>query len=594
MLCTGTLFGQAGALSFNTPVYNPLTGYTSVAVDWEDNTFATAKGVRIELGLNITSPCIDVAATTVHPDFANDVSFSSSGVIINKTSSQPFAVQSNHTPLLTLYFRAAPGSTATLLSTFAKLRDINNIFHNITFPDPNALNMTMPDPINIKGLVRKAPNAFAQCINGVNGGISDVAMTYSAGTLACFPTYTAYSTFSGFPSNPYAEVLPTGAYSVDVPSHYIYTITPTKTGDCDCGIGAEDFNEGRNIILGIESTPTLAELIALDFNNSGTTYTSDLVGMQNCLLGLFSPPTAWTAWFFVPIVAYNANNPPSGFPILPTLPTAITTPLVISPLFAQDFYGIKRGDLDGSCTDCDDEFFRAPDPTSDRSVTKVIHYHLEKPEMVKGQTADWYLTLNEDVDQLAVLGLDLELDNQAIEVLDVQADDISAEFLQSNISVRTGQTPLRIKWFSGNPNGETFQKGQRLVRLRVLAKKDEAQAELVVRDSKSDKPNGYYQNGAQAAFIELSREHTDAFELRLLGGNPVQGSATFELSSPSATDVRLQLVNAQGHVVQTLTLSGFKGRQITELHEVESLQPGVYLLNAATQSQNTYVRFIKL
>jgi hypothetical protein len=151
MLCTGTLFGQAGALSFNTPVYNPLTGYTSVAVDWKDNTYATAKGVRIELGLNITSPCIDVAATTVHPDFANDVSFSSSSVIIDKGSSQPFAVQSNHTPLLTLYFRAAPGSTATLLSTFAKLRDINNIFHNITFPDPNALNMTMP--VNAQGHV---------------------------------------------------------------------------------------------------------------------------------------------------------------------------------------------------------------------------------------------------------------------------------------------------------------------------------------------------------------------------------------------------------------------------------------------------------
>jgi len=595
MLCSGTLYGQAGALSFNTPTYNPLTGYTSVVVKWEDNTYLTSKGLFILLGLSGTSLCIDPASSSVHSDFTNDVSYSSSSVTISKINfNQPFSVQTDYDPLLTIYFRAAPGSTVTLNFTIASIFDNLPNFTLHPISKPSALNIAMPDPINIKGLVRKAPLAFSECINGLNGGISDVTMSYSAGTVTCFPTYSAFSTFSGFPSNPYTEVLPTGAYTVDVPSHFVYTITPTKTGDCDCGIDAEDINIGRNIIYQIENNPTLAELIAMDFTANGTASTYDLSQMESCLLGLFNPTTSWTPWFFVPIAIYNANNPPNSFPSVPSVPSSITTPLLVSPLFAQDFYGIKRGDLDGSCSDCDDEFFRAPEPNVDRSVPKVINYHLEKPEMVKGQTADWYLTLDEDVDQLAVLGLDFDLDNQAIDILEVQAADISAEFFQSNISVRSTEAPLRLKWFSGNPNGESLQKGQRLVRLRVMVLQNEAEAGTVLREIKYAKPNGFYENGANTAFIQLAAATSNAIELRLLGGNPVRDQASFELSSPVVTDVRLQLVDAQGQVVHTMSLQSVKGSQIVKLNSVESIKPGVYLLNAASQTQYTSVRFIKL
>jgi hypothetical protein len=127
-----------------------------------------------------------------------------------------------------------------------------------------------------------------------------------------------------------------------------------------------------------------------------------------------------------------------------------------------------------------------------------------------------------------------------------------------------------------------------------MALQNEAEAGTVLREIKYAKPNGFYENGANAAFIQLAIANSEAFELHLLGGNPVQDQATFELSSPVETDVRLQLVDAQGQLVQTMLIQSNKGGQIVKLNSVENLKPGVYLLNAASQTQYTSVRFIKL
>jgi hypothetical protein len=392
MLFSGTLFGQAGELSFSNSGVDPVTGASFVTIDWEDIFITPSKGVNITLFLEGTSICLDPTNSIVHSDFSNNITYNSNSVVIQKLGfSSPFSLQASYLPLLTVYFRAAPGSTVGLSFSVA------TVFNNSTPPGsspittPNKFNLVIPNPINISGIVRKHPGASAQCTGGANFGIPNVNMRVESTGTTCFPAYDAFNNYTGFPSNPFNFISLDGQYTVDVPSHYIYKITPSKSSSCGCGLDAGDLNIARTLIDGLNDGTidpttidiTLAQWMALDFTGEGYISNFDIIAMQLCSLGTYNPPAGWSAWRFMPITQYIANNPPKYFP-LTYIPSYITTPRVTQQLIFQDFYGFKVGDFDGSCTDCNNPLMPDKDP-AERSISKHIAYHIEKTKMVKGE-----------------------------------------------------------------------------------------------------------------------------------------------------------------------------------------------------------------
>jgi|GEM_PF-902347 len=601
MLFSGTLFGQ-GNLSFASSGVDPLTGTSFVTVNWNNNLINPSKGVNITLFIEGTSICLDQANSIVHSDFNNNVTYNSNSVVIQKLGfSSPFNLQTDYEPLLTLYFRAAPGSTVGLVFNIATVLNNSSPAVSFSINTPSKFDLVMPNPINISGIVRKFPGASAQCWPvGANTGITNVNMRVESTGTTCFPAYDAYNNYTGFPSNPFNFISLDGQYTVDVPSHYIYKITPSKSSSCGCGLDAYDLNMARTLFDGLYDgtlDPTtidisLAQWMALDFTGDGYVSNFDIIAMQLCSLGTYNPPAGWSAWRFMPITQYIDNNPPKYFP-LTYIPSFITTPRVTQQLIFQDFFGFKVGDFDGSCTDCNDPLMPDKDP-AERSISKHIAYHIEKTKMVKGEEQYWYITLDEDVDGLAIVQLEFNLDGKVFEVLDVKAEDVSAALFQTNLSVLNGNTPLKINWISERKNGESLQKGQYLARVHVKALQNETEMASVFKAVNSNTINCYYQNGKASAILsEVNIANTNQLTLGLLGKNPINDVISGVITGCDRVEINIQLLNLQGQVIRQLSIDPKSAQETFEINDLNHLSSGIYILNATSSTGSASTRIVK-
>ena len=103
----------------------------------------------------------------------------------------------------------------------------------------------------------------------------------------------------------------------------------------------------------------MEEFIAADFNNDGYITAFDAVQIINAAVnGILPTNPEFTSWEFISIEEYN--NYILDLPPWPTSPVPPYDPFIevenvnSSILFdVLDFYGIKNGDVDNSCTDCD-------------------------------------------------------------------------------------------------------------------------------------------------------------------------------------------------------------------------------------------------
>jgi hypothetical protein len=599
MLFASAVHSQnAGVLSFSSPVYDQNTGISSVNISWNGNFTTTVKGIFINLSLSGTSTCLDPSISSVNSDFTSNTTFSNSGVVIQKLTSQSFNIQSDYSPLINVSFRAAPGSSVTLNFISAAVRNSNNTTVDII--KPNSISISIPNPINISGIVRKHPGASAQCTGGANFGIPNVNMRVESTGTTCFPAYDAYNNYTGFPSDPFNFISLDGQYTVDVPSHYIYKITPSKSSSCGCGLDAGDLNMARTLIDGLNDGTidpttidiTLAQWMALDFTGDGYVSNFDIVAMQLCSLGTYNPPAGWSAWRFMPITQYIANNPPKYFP-LTYIPSYITTPRVTQQLIFQDFYGFKVGDFDGSCTDCNNPLMPDKDPV-ERSISKHIAYHIEKTKMVKGEEQYWYITLDEDVPELAIVELEFNLDEKVIEVLDVKAEDVSAALFQTNLSVLNGNTPLKINWISEKKNGESLQKGQYLARVHVKALQKETEMVSAFKAVNSNTINCYYQNGKATAILsEVNIANTNQLTLGLLGKNPINDVISGIVTGCDRAEINIQLLNLQGQVIRQLSIDPKSAQETFEINGLNHLSSGIYILNATSSTGSASTRIVK-
>jgi len=602
MLFSGTLFGQAGVLSFTDSGVDPLTGASFVTVNWQNIFISPSKGVNITLFLDGTSVCLDPANSTVHSEFINSTIFNSNSVVIQKLGfSNAFSLQGSYLPLVTIYFRAAPGSTVGLSFSIATIFDNSAPPTSYPINTPGKLNMVMPNPININGIVIKYPGAAGQCSGGANTGITNVNMKVEPIGTTCFPTYDSYGNYTGFPSNPYDILSLDGQYTVDVPSNYAYKITPSKSSSCACGLELSDYNRAVELVYGLFSGDfdplidiSLAEYLILDFTGDGYISTFDLAAMNLCAAGNYNPPSGWSAWRFVPISEYEPNNPPKSFPLTITVPSYLTTPNVTQPLFFRDFYGFKVGDFNGTCTLCNSLLPEDNPVERSSSTAENIAYHIDRTTLVEGEDQYWYITLDEDVDGLTVFQLEFDLDEQSVEVLELEAEDVSAGLFQTNLSVRSGNTPMMINWFTEKRGGESFRKGQHLARLHVKGLRNEIDGVSVLKSTNGDKVNCYYQKGKVPAVLsEVDITNTQQLTLGLLSKNPITDAIPGIVTGCNSETINIQLLNVQGQIIRQLSIDPKSAQETFEINDLSHLTPGVYILNATTSTGSASVRIVK-
>ncbi|MCS6928373.1 MAG: T9SS type A sorting domain-containing protein [Saprospiraceae bacterium] len=584
-LQSAALWAQGGYLEFMTPVNDPQTGLTYVDVKWHGILQLHVVGVRIEINITGLNVCVDpltVDVNSVHPEFLLYASHTNTQVVIFREEVFQFPLQTAYDPLIRVYFRASPGTLAQVSAGVCRIFPTPFSYH-LVLP-VNYVEVTVPGAYRVGGLIRKTPGVTAECQNGINAGISNVQVQYRGLKTGCFPYIPVH-----FPTNPHTIVTPNGQYFTWVPSHYQYTITPYKNSRCDCGLDYGDLDFVRKIILGIVEQPTLAQLIAADFNGSGFVSTFDMVNMIQCMNGTWNPPAGWSSWRFIPIPVYNANNPFSGVN-LNSLPSSITTPLVTSNQMNHQFYGIKRGDVDGSCSDCDDQYPPLQDPPAEARQAPYVLAESEDVHLEKGAKHTIPVVLSRELTGVSILTLSLGYDPARVEILGVDPVALSSE----NFLTLAEDAAYNLAWFSPQVDGETLEKNAILFNITIRSKENNLRASEALWQEMHKNDRMYSADGqAILRWQWSSGDAARAFHIRALGPNPTQDEFYLAIEAPSAEKAEINLFDMQGKLCRNYSYDLQEGYQQIRLTDLPS-QSGLYVLQVVAGKHRFVTRISKI
>ncbi|MCB0523455.1 MAG: hypothetical protein R3A50_02480 [Saprospiraceae bacterium] len=574
---TSSIIAQSpGYLAFGSVPQTPNTsGYFSCDVGWYFNTITSPSGVYIQVTVSSAGiVCLDQDAiknSVASPFSPSDVAISGSQITIAKSSGLT-NLPSTIAPLITVYFKGEPDAALTVQGgPIDALLYLGQLY---TIGLQNSTNYTMASAKSITGLIRKAPqpdgNAPPECDGGSNIGIPEIDVEFDA-QAACYPG-----------TDPFDEHSYDGYFEGFVAPNHSFVITPAKdAGDteCDCGVGEEDIDIIHDWLLDLEAPESLQQLLAADFNASGSITPYDQYNMSQCMLGTFSPPTGWNPWIFVPKTDYNNNNPPSSLGI-PSLPSNITTSLVTTNLINQNFYGIKRGDiLEQDCTECGDALMGDLD---DRSM-KTTEMYTENMSLYAGQHHLIPLTLTAENEGASVFSLELFYDDEEIDVISFEKPEHSNDwFLVQNIVSNGKNSVAKMIWFSTDRNGAQIENGQAFINVRITARKDIQNTKDLFWQKNNGKLNHIITRKLKRSLILSPTDNVlSGYSVRLTGANPTSSSTTLTIFSPESTHFLIRLLDVNVKNIKEVHYELSKGWNRIFFNADGSL-PGAYILQTSS------------
>jgi len=450
------LKAQGGLFTFSSlSSPNTTTGMQRCTVSW--TTHATPiNAINVSFPFNINPICVDIAATqaTIPAVLAPFTNVTNSGITSIALGSTPINIAGTYSPFFVIHFRGEPSSTLTLNGTgFIRRHSDNIIFTVANTPKP----VTFVSGFSISGLAKKLGGT--PCSNGMNNRITGVTFTVNqVGGASCFPGFLPLSTS------------PAETYSfTNLPMSFTYNVTAAKTAGCECGlegpINNDDVNFARSYILGL-AVPTLLQGHTADYNANGAVTSLDLFLMSQCYQGIPSVPSSWR--FAAIEIAGTFSNPliPGVNPLPALLPGSLNVPNLLSNK-TVDFIGIKRGDVDQSCTECGSSLIS--DEIETRSKAAVSYTGLSFSDISLEQGAEMLVPVvaTENLKGISVLSVEMLIGNQ-IELLDVQ-DALTGEYSNFTTRQQGRQNVLHYTWFTMKDGGEDVASSEVLLYVRIKA-----------------------------------------------------------------------------------------------------------------------------
>lgn len=580
---------QVGTLLFGAPSYNLPNGTVSVDVFWDLPIQNPIQAVNLRFSISGVAVCVDQSATSasVHtPTFdPANVSFSSNNEVrLLKNGSPTFSLPAGTSfKLMTLVFRPEPGVSGTAGLSLA-YPSIVTVPPQTQIAAQNSSSFTLPSSgYLITGINIKAPTPQANCSGGFNGGITAVSMDLAGSAASCFPG-----------TSPQSYLSPNGYYIFyDVVPGYSYSITPSKNNGCSCGLDEADIEAITSYILG-NVQPNLQQVIAADFNASDTVTTYDIALLRKCMIGTYQPPLGWKSWRFVPISDYNAN-PPTTYTLVPPVASSITTPKITSSLYFQDFYGIKRGDVNQTCASC--ESFAPVLPTEDRTEITDGTFFVRDAPVRAGEEITIPVLLGK-TDDVVLLNMELYFDDRYFELIEVQNGEFGG-YMEYN--TRNGQTgkAIHFLWLPIVRGGKNIPEEGTVAKLRLKAKKSAPSLKgLVWQNPATEERDAFYAAGEALARLDFkvldrSESSRDKFFAYFSSANPATERAQLRLYLPSSSAVNVAIFDSNGRVAAQ---SGFQlpeGRHFLDLTGLPEA-PGIYFVAVQTALGRETLRFVKL
>ena len=371
-----------------------------------------------------------------------------------------------------------------------------------------------------------------------------------------------------------------------MPSGVNVKVRPSKQDGLGCGISTFDIEQGRRHILGFDVLEYPWQLIAGDMNGNGELSTYDLVLMQYAMLG-WPAPVAVQSWTFVPANVYGTFPPPGG-----GTPSgyAYGEEISFSPLSSnqinQDYFGIKRGDIDGSCNQCGDPFTGG---NEDRSAeAKPLPLTLSDRAVQAGELI--VLPISMDVPEpLNVMALKIQADPNLFDFEGIHAGNLP--FLDDAFTHPENGT-AQFVWF--NPEGAPVSRerfdNMFSVALRAKQSMSSLQGHVSVTDFDGNALWGASSTPYRPELRWVSGQSpVPVFQV---GPSPFSTQIGFTFESGQDTDFDLRILSASGaEVYRSHSNMGIGVQQVSI--DGSAWPSGVYLYEMWYGSERKVGRLVK-
>jgi hypothetical protein len=209
---------------------------------------------------------------------------------------------------------------------------------------------------SITGSIYKPPFTQSDCQGGQNAAVTQVNLIAEPNMICPFPLGQTSITNTNSGNYFFDDLTSQNGPDARLISWFDYKVMPSKTNGRDCGLTGLDASMVNAHVLGTVSFIYPYQMIAADMNLNGIVTGNDAVIITQVINGNFAGlPANWKSWAFVPSSVYGNMPPPSGITV-PLYNEFIQFDNLGVNQTIKDFVGIKRGDVDGSCTTCNAAF----------------------------------------------------------------------------------------------------------------------------------------------------------------------------------------------------------------------------------------------
>ena len=334
-------------------------------------------------------------------------------------------------------------------------------------------------------------------------------------------------------------------------------VSASKEDNFGCGLDDDDLTLIHNHVLAISQFTQVWEWIAADINNNGTiTAYDEFVLKQHLLNGTSSCGSGpCNSWDFIPKNTYISLTltPPSNAWL--AYDPHYHYPQINSDELQTDFYGIKNGDVNNSCTDCDEAFAGGVTERNhhqeDRKKVKV-KYHLTELS-----PTEWQLKLNvsEDIN-LFYFFAELTAQDERFSFVKVEEQVVGLE--QQN---KLEKYNLRIDNYNGTREGYALSAGQSLFSILVKGEKlneQEILKHLTITGIR--KPSNIISADGNKYFLDFTTPEVAEAKSLLISPNPF--SSHISMTLPATDEVSfLRIFTINGQLVYQQQLAPYETQQ---------------------------------
>ncbi len=353
-----------------------------------------------------------------------------------------------------------------------------------------------------------------------------------------------------------------------------YTLTPSKDNNHIDGVSTFDLLLISRHILGIEELNSPYKLIAADANKNNSITTFDIVELRKLILGIYQELPLNTSWRFVD---KDFVFPDPANPFLTVFPESISRTSVMIDQVAEDFIGIKVGDVNG--TALGDSLISTDDRTDlspfGGGRGRILFFDVKNRDVAAGEEFTVQFTAAEQV-----LGWQFTLDVKDLEVLEILPGEGTTA---GNFGVFEDAVTTSV---------ENAAKG---FSIKFRARKSGQLSEMLSISSRITRAEAYQQLTTHVSRLttsNISLRFDDAsvsqpsFELYQNQPNPFRERTSIGFHLPEASDATLTVFDEIGRVLFTQSAHYARGHHSVSLEKNLLDGAGVlyYKLETPTES----------